>query len=328
MRQAFCPLVSDLLPNPTVALNEVVELVPSWEPIAGVAIILFALAGFATWRGQTQLERRLSTAGWIALAVLWVVMLPYFVFEAQSPLESLGVLLAVPLSLWIGIVRWRGRERLTILGNAVAIAGAIYVPASTIEPVRRWLIETVAGQTHWLMGLLGHHPGLVADDFVGYTSQFDFDGHTTYIVMACTGLGSIAVFAGAILAADGRPMRKLAATVLVAAIIYGLNLIRNVFVGLATPFGWFDFEPFLSITSLLGISPVRNSYYVSHTIIAQPASLLVVLGLTLLTLRLVPGVFSIFDEIVFVLTGDETDLRAEVGHVILPSGSDTTVHAD
>ncbi len=327
-RQAFCPLLADILANPTVVLSDVAALVPPWELVAAIAIVFFAAAGIAAYVDRIELERRLSTLGWVTLAGLWLVMLPYFALEAQSPLETLGVVVGIPLSLWIGLGRWRGRDRLVVLGNAVALAGLIYVPASTIEPIRRGLIETVAGQTHWLMGFLGHQPGLVADQVVGYTSMFDFDGHTTYIVMACTGLGSIAVFAGAIFAVNGELKNKLLATGLIAVIIYSLNLVRNVFVGLATPFGWFDFEPFLSITSLLGVEATRNSYYVAHTIIAQPASLVAVLGLTVLALRLVPGLFSIFDEIVYVLTGDEVDLRSEFGHLFGDGEASTSPTAD
>lgn len=296
-----------------MASSAITEIVPAWEPVAGVAVVLFAIAGFTAWTDRRDIERYLSVGGWLSIVALWVVMLPYVALEAVSPLQTLGVLAAIPLSLWAGLVRWRGRDSLVVIGNAIAITGAIYVPISTIEVTRRWLIELVAHHTHELMGLLGHNPGIVADNYAGYASKFDFDGHTTYIVMACTGLGSIAVFAGAILAVDGRPTRKIAATVLIGATIYVLNLVRNVFVGLSTPHGWFDFEPFMSVSAVFGIEGFRNSYFISHTLLAQPISLLVVLGLTVVALRLVPGLFSIFDEVIYVFTGDDVDLRAEVG---------------
>lgn len=296
-----------------MVIADIAGIVPPWEPVAGVAIALFAAAGGAAIVDRRDLERTLSTTAWVALVGLWLVMLPYFAFDAVSPLQTAGVALAIPLCVWAGLVRWRGRQRLVVIGNAIAIAGAIYLPVSTLEATRAVLIETVAAHTHWMMGLLGHQPGIVTHEAMGYASQFDFDGHTTHIVMACTGLGSIAVFAGAILAVEGRPGRKLAATVLIAVIIYVLNLVRNTFVGLATPFGWFDVEPFLTISSLFGVEAFRNSYFAAHTLLAQPLSLLVVLGLAVVALRLVPGLFAIFDEIIYVLTGDDVTLREEVG---------------
>ena len=319
-------MLAELLTTTTVSVSALLSPLPPWELIAGIAIMFFAMAGITAWTNRRFLERRFTTIGWGVLALVWVVMLPYYALEVRSPIQAVGIALAIPLSLWVAIVRWRGRESLVVIGNAVAITGAIYLPISTFETTRQWLIETVAIHTHELMTLLGHQPGLVSDHAVGYTSQFDFDGHTTYIVMACTGLGSIAVFAGAILAVEGEPVRKLIATAVIAVIIYTLNLVRNVFIGLATPLGWFDFEPFLSISALFGVEPIRNSYFITHTIISQPVSLLVVLGLALLALRMVPGLFSIFDEIIYVLTGDDVDLRTEFGPRIL--GEESVAAAD
>lgn len=316
-RQTFCRPIPDVGTTVTVVGTDIAALVPPWEPVAGIAIVLFALAGVVAWADNRPLERRLSTLAWAALAVVWAVMLPYFAFEARSPLQGVGLAIAIPLSLWTGYIRWSGRDGLVVIGNAIAIIGAIYLPIASFEPTRRWLIETVAVHTHWLMGQFGHHPGIAPDHAVGYASKFDFDGHTTYIVMACTGLGSIAVFTGAMLAVEGDWRRKLTGVALIATIIYGLNLVRNAFVALATPFGWFDFEPFLSTTAVLGIDPIRNSYFVSHTLLAQPVSLLVVLGLTVLAIRFVPGVLTLLDEVIYVLTGDDIDLQSEVGPWLL-----------
>lgn len=303
-----------------VSLTQVVAIqaiLPSWEPVAWVAVVVFALAGVLAWRGQPKIERWFSTFGWLVLASVWIVMAPYFALEARSPIQTVLVIVAIPATVWAGLVRWRGREQLVVLGNAAAIAGLIYLPAYTIEPFRQWMIETVAVHTHWLMGLVGYTPGIVTGPGPGYMSQFDFDGHTTYIVMACTGLGSMAIFAGVILAVEGSLWRRLGATALLAGIIYGLNLIRNVFVGLATPLGWFGSDPFVSVAGLFGVESVRASFFVSHTLIAQPLSVVALVGLTLLAVRLVPELFTLFDEIVFLLTGDDVDLRSEFGPTLL-----------
>lgn len=292
---------------------DILAVTPPWEPFAWAAAGLFALGAVWRWHGTVEFERYLSTLGWIALALLWLVMAPYFMFDARSPIQSVLVVAAIPASLWAGRIRWRGRDSLFLISKAAAIAGLVYLPAHTIEPVRRWLIEMVAAQTHWLMEHLGHSPGLAPDPAVGYMSLFAFDGHTTYIVLACTGIGSIAIFSGAIFSVGGPIGRRLGATVLIAAIIYGLNLIRNVFVGLATPLGWFDAPIFVQIAGWFGVEAVRTSFFISHTLIAQPLSLVALIGLTLLALRLVPELFAIFDEVIYIVTGDDVDLQSEVG---------------
>lgn len=299
----------------------IAEAAPPWEPFAWFAVAMFALGIVWRWHGTPIAERVFSTGGWVALALLWVAMVPYFAIEARSPIQTVLVAVAVPASLYAGLLRWRGRDGLYVIGKAAAIAGLIYLPAHTIEPVRRWLIETVAVHTHWLMELVGRDPGIVVGPEAGYMSQFAFDGHTTYIVLACTGIGSIAIFGGAILAVGGPLGRRLGATALIAAIIYLLNLVRNVFVGLATPEGWFDADILVSLAGIFGVEAYRASFFVSHTLIAQPASLVALVGLAVLALRLVPELFVIFDEIVYLLTGDEVDLRAEFGPTLL--GEDT-----
>ncbi|MFP4628382.1 MAG: archaeosortase A [Halobacteriales archaeon] len=302
-----------------VAVDWLVAL--PWEPFAWAAVALFALAWLWHWHGTEPAERLLSTLGWGALALLWVVLLPYFWLEARSPIETVLVGLAVPLSLWAGWVRWRGRESLVVLGKAAAIAGLLYLPVHTVEPARRWLIETVAAQTHWLMGLLGYQPGLAAGPEAGYLSLFAFDAHTTYIVLACTGIGSISIFSGVLLAVSAPLGRRLAGAVAVGAVIYGLNLVRNVFVGLATPLGIFNVEPFVTIAGLFGVEGTRVSFFTSHTLIAQPLSVVVLVGLLLVAVRLVPEVFTVLDEVVYLLTGDEVDLREEFGPRILGESS-------
>lgn len=299
------------------SLAELAASAPPWEPFGWLTVLLFGLAVAWRWQGSSQLERYFSSIGWISLALLWVVMAPYFYFEARSPIQTVLVSLAIPLSLWAGVVRWRGRDQLFVFSKVVTISGLIYLIAYTIEPIRRWLIETVAVHTHWLMGLFGHTPGLAPGPDAGYLSLFAFDAHTTYIVMACTGIGSISIFAGAIFSVEGSLTQRLGATLLIAGLIYALNLVRNVFVGLATPLGWFSFEPFLSIASLFGVEATRASFFVSHTLIAQPASLIALIALLLIAVRLVPGLFTILDQVVFLLTGDEVDLREEVGPRIL-----------
>ncbi len=301
----------------TLSLAELAANAPPWEPFGWLTVLLFGLGILWHWQGSIPMERLFSSLGWLSLAVLWVVMVPYFFFEARSPIQAVLVTLAIPLSVWAGVVRWRGREQLFVFSKVVTVAGLIYLTAYTIEPVRRWLIETVAAQTHWLMGLFGHSPGLAPGPDAGYLSLFAFDAHTTYIVMACTGIGSISIFAGAILSVGGSPGRRLGAMFLVSGLIYGLNLLRNVFVGLATPLGWFSFEPFISVAGVFGVEATRASFFISHTLLAQPASLIALIALLVLSVRLVPELFTLLDEIVFLLTGDEVDLRAEIGPKLL-----------
>ncbi len=221
-------------------------------------------------------------------------------------------LAALPLCVYTGYLLYGGRQSLLLLSKAVAIMGLIYLPAETIPFVRQWLIETTAAQTHTGMELLGHSPG-INEGANGYYSRFDFDpdetvtGRTTYIVLACTGIGSMAIFAGLIAAVKAPLRRKLTGIALAVGIIWLLNLVRNVFIGLASPWGWFQQEWLVSfMTTYMGAQPERVSFLVAHNYIAQTLSVVALVAITYLVVRIVPEVLEPLEDILYVLTGTST----------------------
>ncbi|WIV66863.1 archaeosortase A [Natrialbaceae archaeon AArc-T1-2] len=299
--------------GPTAAF---VGSVSATDALAWLAIGAFVLALALEWRDVPDLPRYVGAAAWLAFGVFWLTMVPYYYYDARSPLQTILALAALPLCAYTGYLLVGGRDSLFLLTKAVALMGIIYLPAETIPFVRQWLIETVAAQTHWGMELFGHSPGL-NEGANGYRSRFDFDpdetvtGRTTYIVMACTGIGSISIFGGLVAAVRAPLRRKLTAFVLAVGIIWILNLARNVFIGLASPWGWFQYEPLIYVvTTYMGEPASRTSFLVAHNFIAQSLSIVALVAITYLVVRIVPEVFEILEDVLFVLTGSEYDLEA------------------
>ncbi|GAB3671812.1 archaeosortase A [Halopiger thermotolerans] len=289
------------------------------DAIVWIAIGAFFAALALRWRGADRPARLTAAGGWLAFGIFWLTMVPYFYYEMQSPLETLLSVAALPLCAYTGYLMLRDRQSLFLLTKAVAFMGLIYLPAETIPFVREWLIETTAAQTHFGMELLGHSPGL-SEGANGYMSRFDFDpsetatGRTTYIVLSCTGLGSMAIFGGLIAAVSAPLKRKLSAFALAIGVIWFLNLIRNVFIGLASPLGWFQQDWLVSImTTYLGAEPSRVSFLVSHNYIAQTLSVFALIGITYLVVKIVPEVLAPLEEVLYVLTGTEYDLFEALG---------------
>ena len=287
--------------------------------LAWIAIAGFLIGMVLELRERVDPARYVSAGAWVLFGVFWVTMVPYFYYDVQSPLQTVLAAVALPLCIYAAVLLVRGRDSLLLLSRAVAFMGLIYLPAETIPFVRQWLIETVAWQTHLGMELLGHSPG-INEGANGYQSRFDFDadetvtGRTTYIVLACTGLGSIAIFGGLIAAVKAPLHRKLAGFVLATGVIWVLNLMRNVFVGLASPWGWFQYDPLIYVTTeWLGAVPERTSFLVAHNFIAQPLSIVALLLITYLVIKIVPEVLEILQEVLFVLTGEEYDLADALG---------------
>lgn len=296
------------------------------DVLAWVAIGMFGLGMIFEWGQRTNGARYVSAAGWALFGVFWVLMAPYYYYEVQSPLQTILSLAALPLCLYAGYLLVQGRQSLLVLSRAVAFMGLIYLPAETIPIFRQWLIETTATQTNFAMDLFGHGPG-ITEGTNGYQSRFNFDpdetatGRTTYIVMACTGLGSMAIFGGLIASVKAPLKRKLVAITVTITMIWFLNLIRNVFIALATPHGWFQYGPLMYVaTEYLGSVPERTSYLVAHTYISQPLSVVALVGLAYVAIKTVPEIVNPFEEVLYILTGTEYDLAEAMD---LDIGADT-----
>ncbi|OVE84658.1 archaeosortase A [Natronolimnobius baerhuensis] len=284
------------------------------DALAWLAIGSFLLALVLQWRDERDLARGTGALAWVLFGVFWLTMVPYYYGEIQSPLQTILATVALPLCAYVGYLLFQGRASLFVLTKAVALMGVIYLPVETIPMVRTWLIETTAVQTHYGMELFGHSPG-INEGANGYQSRFDFDpdetvtGRTTYIILACTGIGSMAIFGGLVASVSAPLKRKLTAFALAIGVIWFLNLVRNVFIGLASPWGWFQQDWLVSLmTTYMGADPNRVSYLVAHNYIAQSLSVVALVGITYLVVKIVPEVLAPLEEVLYVLTGTEYDL--------------------
>ena len=302
------------------------------RPLSWLIVALFVAGGvLSSWDGQRERARYAGVTAWGLFGLFWLVLVPHFVLVQRSIVEGIGSIAAVPLSLYVGYLLWNGRDSLFTLSKAVGYMGIIYLPFAYLplvesNPLRRWIIETVAGQTAFLLSLIGVKPQLVtgasvldpvpSSDYY-YLSTFYFPSHepdiTYTIIVACTGIGSIAILAGAILAVKaplGRKMRALAVSV---PVIYGLNLVRNVFI--ATMFGQQRMQWFTdTVMSLFGTDDVQKvSYYIADRLLAQFGSVVALVVITWLIVRELPEILSLIEDVAYLVTGTEYDLQGELG---------------
>jgi archaeosortase A (PGF-CTERM-specific) len=162
-----------------------------------------------------------------------------------------------------------------------------------------------------------------------YESTFWFEGNTrpiTYnILLACTGMGSISIFAGAILAVSAPWRRRLRALALTVSVIYVLNLFRNVFIAVSFGEQRMQILPELVMTVFGLADPQMVSYYVADRILAQTGSVVVLVGITYFLVRELPEITVLVEDLLFLVTGTEYDLVAafdaedETGDVATPS---------
>jgi archaeosortase A (PGF-CTERM-specific) len=306
-------------------------------PLGWMAIGLFLFGAILEYYDREYARPAVALA-WGIFGVFWLSLVHHFIFVQRSIVEGLGSLLAIPLAIYIGALLWRGRDSLFVLSRAIAIMGVVYFSAVSVPAVNQLLIESVTRQTEFLMQLLGYSPQVVDGTTLTYPdgstvniakksnpfrSTFVFDtsdiGYmeqpvlTYTIVMACTGIGSMAIFIGLILAVRAPAERKLRALAVSIPVIYVLNLFRNVFIGITFGNQMTNFFPDVVMAVFSLESQWQVSYIISDRIVAQGLSVVALVVITWLVVRELPEVLSIIEDVLYVLTRQEYDLQDALG---------------
>jgi archaeosortase A (PGF-CTERM-specific) len=297
------------------------SVLPDTFTFAWAVAILFGAAWLLDARGYAA-GRTLAAATWGVFGLFWLTTVPYFAFEHQSYVESILALVGVPACAYVGYLLYDGRASLFTLTRAVSLMLFIYLPFETIpaftlagiavpEP-RRILIEVVATHTGAVIDLLGYAPERVAN-YEGYDAAFAWtlaDGHQMRInvVLACTGLGSMAIFGGLVAAVEGPLDRKLRALAVSLPLIYVLNILRTTFITVVAGNQYMRWQPELVLAMFGATDPYRVSFLISDRIISQLLAVVALIGITYLVARQLPELVVILEDVLYVLTGEEHDL--------------------
>lgn len=280
-------------------------------------VIVAFVATAALERYHRELARTVGAGAWVLFGVFWGVLFPRFAFEMRSFIEGTLSLVAVPLCVYAGYQLYTGRDSLFVLSRCVAAMGLIYVPFLTIEPLREWLVELVSSQTNAVIHLLGYDPEFTTARQNGYHSAFIFTddaGHEyyTYLVLACTGIGSMSIFGGLIAAVRAPIRRKLRAFVLAISVIWVLNIVRNVFIAVAFGNQWFQL--FVGpVTSLTGYSDPRMvSFFIADRVLSQLLAMGALVLILWMVVRDLPELLTVIEDVVYLVSGREYDLRDRV----------------
>lgn len=297
--------------------------------LAWLTVAAFAAGALLELRHR-RWGRLLTAAAWVTFALFWLALVPYYAFEHKSIIEAVLSAAAVPASLYVGYLLLGGRDSLMVLSRGVAVMGALYLPFTTIHTLEEPLVEATTQQVQWGLHALGYDPQLVSND-AGFLNTFVWvtDGHRylTEILLACTGLGSIAIFVGLVAAVRAPLDRKLRALAVSVPVIWVLNIARNVFITVAQGKQWFaDVAPGV-VMFLFGTNdPHLVSFLWADRVISQSASVVALVFILWLVLRELPELGVVVEDLLYVATGNEYEIGREP-----PSGGaggTGRVHAD
>jgi len=309
--------------------SELFTVGPLSDGLAWVVIGLFVLAGGVEWYGRRSdvdlmdTARVIAVAAWVGFGVFWLNLFPAFAFEHQSYVEGILSLVAFPACLYVAKLLYEGRDTLFVLSRAVAVMGLIYLPFETIPAFivggttfpapRQFLIEFVTTLTGGIITLFGYSPALIESP-EGYMATYQWildDGHryNVSIVLACTGLGSIAIFGGLIGAVRAPLGRKLRGLAVAVPIIFVLNVFRTAFISIVSGNQLMQWFPEVVLFMFGETNVYRVSFLVSDRIISQLLAVVALIGITYLVARQLPELLTVLEDILYVITGEEHDLQ-------------------
>lgn len=276
-------------------------------------------------RDHDRSRARVLTAGaWVLFAVFWLSLIHYYVIDSKSIIEGLGSIIAVPASLYIGYLLLCGRDSLFVLSRAIAGMGLVFLPFEAFPFLTTVLIEAVTRQTEFVMGLLGQTAPedfhVVSGAVIGKPDRrstflfVDETGHRiTYTIrIACTGIGSMAIFGGLIAAIRAPLARKIRALAVSIPVIYALNIVRNVFIGLVFGQQRLHIAPDLVLGLFSATDPYLVSYLIADRILSQSLAVLTLIGITWLVVRELPEAMVVVEDLLYIATGSEYDLQSAV----------------
>ncbi len=251
----------------------------------------------------------LSASGWIFFGLYWTSTIPYYMSE-PSIIKTFLATAALPVCIYVAyILTTKEPYALVKVGQAIAAMGLIYLPFALYTPLSNWLIEHTARQEIRALHLLGLDAELVMRG--GLERQFNMVNpdtgrtYSTYMILACTGIGSMAIFGGLIAAIDAPLRRKFSAFMVSIPVIYTLNLIRNVFITTAYAHQWFQIMEG-TVADVFGNGANYASFFWADKVISQSMSVIALVLIAFMVMRVMPEAMDLLEDIL-----DLIDPKAE-----------------
>lgn len=218
----------------------------------------------------------IASAGWALLGAYWLMEAWRYasIYDYFNVMVVIGAA-AISFSFSWRILSGGMSETAEWVSMAAAICGLLYFPFAEVRSLSELLIRWTTLLTFWLLA------GLNIPVSMESWNLLALNGRSVEIVLACTAIESIALFAGVIMSVRAPRARRLGALILSTATIYILNIGRNAFVLLAYGEEWFG----------------QESFYLAHNVIAKVGSTLVLLLIAYMVFAILPELLVLIDDL-------------------------------
>jgi archaeosortase A (PGF-CTERM-specific) len=255
--------------------------------------VLISCIGFLAFLVPGRHQKYAAITGWTCIVLFLFAELPYY-FSINNFLYPIMAVLSVPFLIITARYLVAEDVRIMHLSRAAAVAFLIYAPFVYIPWVGNWLIGIVVGQIAEIFGALQIAITLTEWNII---SRNNF---RVEIILACTGIQSIAIMMGVAAAVPTTTRQKILAFLLVAPTIYILNLLRNVFVIVAYTEQWFPYYPAIASNGEFGY----ESFFWAHNVIAELLALVCLVFIAYGLFTIIPKLGSFADELYQIYSGE------------------------
>lgn len=247
-------------------------------------LILLSCIGFLLYLIPNRYRFYAGIIGWASISLLLLIGIPGYLAINNFLYPIIGIL-SVPF-VYLTARRLIAEDRAVgCLTKAAAVSFLIYAPFGFFEPLGNWLISVVVGQIIWVLTIL-HYPVTQLDwnlIMAGVVPGNDM-GFRVEIILGCTGIQSIAIMLAVAYMVPTTIRQKVLAFLLIAPVIYLLNIFRNVYVFMAYTGQWY---PWLS--DLVGNGNYGYaSFFWSHNVVSELLALGLLIGIAYGLFRLIP----------------------------------------
>jgi len=256
-------------------------------------LVLISCIGFLAFLIPGRHRKYSAIIGWTFIVLSLFTELPYYL-SLNNFLYPIMAVLSVPFLVITSKYLLAEDDRVMHLSRAAAVAFLIYAPFEYIPALGDWLIGIVVGQVVWMLDAL-QYPVTLADWNIISRNTFRVE-----IILACTGIQSIAIMLGVAAAVPTTIRQKIYAFLIIVPTIYFLNLLRNVFVIIAYTEQWFPYYPEIASNGEFGY----ESFFWAHNVIAELLALVCLVFIAYGLFSIIPKLGQFADDLYQLYSGE------------------------
>jgi len=247
-------------------------------PILFLGLILLGIGYFY----RKERKHIILFLGWLIFAIYWATQPEFLYYKGEKDTVNaifciVGVYFLSYISYheYLCYKRDEEIESLNFLAGASFFAGMLYFVVQKIYFLAGFLVKIVAQQTVWILNIFGYSfsVGVINVDPHTLEVSVQIIGATPSIILACTGLQSMAVFIGVFIALNADKRKRIKAFFITVPTIYILNLIRNVGV-------------------VYGVEQLGIDFGIMHNVIGKIGSLIALIILAFIVFDLLPELYD------------------------------------